>query len=137
ALRRQGGPDADARERRRRHGAAPSAVAGAAPARRRASVLDGRRAEVLLDPRAPRRSHRLKRDLAGLADAEADLCVIGGGIYGAAIAREAALRGLSVALVERRDFGAATSANSHKIIHGGLRYLQHLDLPRLRESLRE
>jgi glycerol-3-phosphate dehydrogenase len=79
----------------------------------------------------------LRRDPQALADTVSDLVVIGGGIYGAAIAREAAFRGLAVALVERGDFGAATSANSHKIIHGGLRYLQHLDLPRLRESLRE
>jgi glycerol-3-phosphate dehydrogenase len=79
----------------------------------------------------------LRRDPHALSGAVSDLLVIGGGIYGAAIAREAALRGLAVALVERDDFGAATSANSHKIIHGGLRYLQHLDLPRLRESLRE
>jgi glycerol-3-phosphate dehydrogenase len=79
----------------------------------------------------------LRRDPRALADGVSDLVVVGGGIYGAAIAREAALRGLAVTLVERGDFGAATSANSHKIIHGGLRYLQHLDLPRLRESLRE
>jgi len=79
----------------------------------------------------------LKRDPKALAATVVDLVVIGGGIYGAAIAREAALRGLGVALVERGDFGGATSANSHKIIHGGLRYLQHLDVVRLRESLHE
>ena len=66
-----------------------------------------------------------------------DVAVIGGGIYGAAVAREAVTRGLSVALVEQGDFSAATSANSHKIIHGGLRYLQHADFKRMRESIRE
>ncbi len=79
----------------------------------------------------------MKRDLKALGESVSDLLVVGGGIYGAAIARDAALRGLRVALVERQDFGAATSANSHKIIHGGLRYLQHLDFARLRESLHE
>lgn len=66
-----------------------------------------------------------------------DTVVIGAGVLGASIARDAALRGLSVALVEKRDFGAHTSANSLKIIHGGLRYLQHLDLARMRRSIRE
>ncbi len=65
------------------------------------------------------------------------MLVVGGGIYGAAIAWEATLRGLSVALVERDDFGSQTSANSLKIIHGGLRYLQHLDLKRVRRSATE
>lgn len=66
-----------------------------------------------------------------------DLLIIGGGIYGACVAWDAALRGLSVALVEKGDFGSATSANSLKIIHGGLRYLQHGDFKRMRESIRE
>jgi len=79
----------------------------------------------------------LKRYPKALAAGSYDLAVIGGGIYGAAIAREAALAGLRVALVEQNDFAAATSSNNHKVIHGGLRYLQHLDLPRVRESLRE
>jgi glycerol-3-phosphate dehydrogenase len=79
----------------------------------------------------------MPRDLAALAGAEFDLLVVGGGICGAAIAWDAAQRGLSVALVDRGDFGAATSANSLKVVHGGIRYLQHLDLRRLRESARE
>ncbi len=66
-----------------------------------------------------------------------DLLVVGGGMYGACVAWEAASRGLSVALVEKGDFGAATSANSLKIIHGGLRYLQHADFKRMRESIHE
>ncbi len=79
----------------------------------------------------------MRRDLAALTDREHDLVVIGGGIFGACIAWDAALRGLSVALVERGDFCHAASANSFKIVHGGVRYLQHADLPRLRESVRE
>jgi glycerol-3-phosphate dehydrogenase len=54
-----------------------------------------------------------------------DLLVIGGGITGAGIARDAALRGLSVALIEKTDFAAGTSSKSSKLVHGGLRYLEH------------
>jgi len=79
----------------------------------------------------------MNRDLTQLANSKYDLLVIGGGIYGACVAWEATLRGLSVALLEKEDFGNATSANSLKTIHGGLRYLQHLDLKRMRESIRE
>jgi glycerol-3-phosphate dehydrogenase len=79
----------------------------------------------------------MKRDLAQLVNTEFDLLVIGGGIYGACVAWDATLRGLSVALLEKGDFGSATSANSLKIIHGGLRYLQHADFRRMRESIRE
>ncbi|HKT61909.1 MAG TPA: glycerol-3-phosphate dehydrogenase/oxidase [Gemmatimonadales bacterium] len=79
----------------------------------------------------------MRRNLAALASREFDVVVVGGGVTGAAIAWDAAQRGLSVALVERDDFGAATSANSLKVIHGGIRYLQHLDIPRVRESCRE
>lgn len=78
----------------------------------------------------------MKRDIERLRDDRYDLLVIGGGIYGAAAARAAALRNMKVALIERGDFGQATSANSLKVIHGGLRYLQHLDLKRMREAIR-
>lgn len=78
----------------------------------------------------------MKRKLEQLTDTY-DLLIIGGGIYGACMAWEASLRGLSVALVEKADFGGATSANSLKIIHGGLRYLQSADFKRMRESIRE
>ncbi len=81
--------------------------------------------------------HPMKRDLQKMAGRNYDVVVIGGGIYGAAIAREAALCGLSTALVEKRDFCSATSASSLKIIHGGLRYLQQFDIPRLRTSVVE
>ncbi|NIM22905.1 MAG: FAD-dependent oxidoreductase, partial [Armatimonadetes bacterium] len=79
----------------------------------------------------------MKRDLAKLANREYDLLVIGGGIYGACVAWDAALRGLSVALVEKGDFGGATSSNSLKIVHGGLRYLQDANLKLVRTMVRE
>lgn len=77
------------------------------------------------------------RALAALAGREFDLLVVGGGITGATAAWDAAQRGLSVALLERGDFGGATSAESLKVVHGGVRYLQHLDVVRVRESSRE
>jgi glycerol-3-phosphate dehydrogenase len=77
------------------------------------------------------------RDLPGLAERTFDVLVVGGGIYGLTIAYDAAQRGLSVALIERGDFGAATSFNHLKTIHGGLRYLQSADIRRTRESIRE
>ncbi|HEX2906313.1 MAG TPA: glycerol-3-phosphate dehydrogenase/oxidase [Phototrophicaceae bacterium] len=77
------------------------------------------------------------RNLNALAQKQFDVLVIGGGIYGAAVTWEAASRGLSVALVEKDDFCGATSANSLKTIHGGLRYLQHADFQRMRESISE
>ena len=79
----------------------------------------------------------MKRDLAQLSDRAFDVLIIGGGIYGVCCAWDAALRGLSVALVEKGDFGSATSSNSFRVIHGGLRYLQHADFRRMRESIRE
>jgi len=79
----------------------------------------------------------MKRDLKRLNSETYDLLIVGAGIYGATLAWDAALRGLKVALIDRGDFGAATSANSLKTIHGGLRYLQQLDLARMRESIRE
>lgn len=79
----------------------------------------------------------MRRDLTQLAGGRFDLLVVGAGIYGACVARDAALRGLRVAIIDRDDFGGATSHHSFKLIHGGLRYLQHLDLRRVRESLAE
>jgi glycerol-3-phosphate dehydrogenase len=76
----------------------------------------------------------MERNLERLASEEFDVAVIGGGIYGACVAWEAASRGLSVALLEKKDFAWATSANSLKIIHGGFRYLQHADFRRMRQS---
>jgi glycerol-3-phosphate dehydrogenase len=79
----------------------------------------------------------VQRDLQRLANEPFDLLIIGGGVNGVATAWDAALRGLKVALVEKADFGGQTSAATLKIIHGGLRYLQHLDFRRMRESIRE
>lgn len=79
----------------------------------------------------------MKRDLMELVRREYDLVVVGGGIFGICTAWDAALRGLSVALIECADFGGATSANCFKVVHGGIRYLQHGDLVRLRQSVRE
>ncbi len=79
----------------------------------------------------------MRRDFSRLSGHEFDVLVIGGGIYGLATAYDAAQRGLTVALVERSDFGAATSFNHLKTIHGGLRYLQTADFARMRESIRE
>lgn len=72
-----------------------------------------------------------------LAAREFDILVIGAGMFGACIAWSAALRGYSVAVIDKGDFANATSSNHYKFIHGGIRYLQHLDLIRLRESSRE
>jgi len=66
-----------------------------------------------------------------------DLAVVGGGITGASIARDAAMRGLSVALVEKGDFASGTSSRSSRLIHGGLRYLRHRHIRLVREGLRE
>jgi glycerol-3-phosphate dehydrogenase len=79
----------------------------------------------------------MARALAALAGKEFDVLVVGGGVTGAVTAWDAAQRGLSVALLERGDFGGATSAESLKVVHGGVRYLQHLDIVRVRESSRE
>jgi glycerol-3-phosphate dehydrogenase len=72
-----------------------------------------------------------------LASSRFDLLIVGGGIHGLATAYEAAARGLSVALVERGDFGQASSFNHLKTVHGGLRSLQTADLQRFREGIRE
>ncbi len=77
----------------------------------------------------------MKRDIQKLQDLQFDLAVVGGGIHGAALALAAVRAGYRVALLEKGDFGNATSANSLKIIHGGIRYLQHGDVRRMRESI--
>src|SRR5919106_3897544 len=79
----------------------------------------------------------MRRDTSALLGRTFDLLVIGGGIQGACIGWDASLRGLTVALVDRGDFGAATSANSLGIVHGGLRSLARGDLPRMLDSIRE
>ncbi|HVW68171.1 MAG TPA: glycerol-3-phosphate dehydrogenase/oxidase [Steroidobacteraceae bacterium] len=79
----------------------------------------------------------MRRSLEALADTEYDVLVIGAGACGAATAREACLRGFKTCLIERDDFGGGTSAHCFKVVHGGIRYLQHADIPRLRHSCRE
>jgi glycerol-3-phosphate dehydrogenase len=77
------------------------------------------------------------RRLDSLADVSFDVLVVGGGIVGACVARDAARRGLTVALLERSDFGSGISWNSLKIVHGGLRSLQKLDVRQARAFVRE
>ncbi len=79
----------------------------------------------------------MKRDLNKLSSEQYDVLIIGGGVYGVSTAWDAALRGLKVALIEKGDFAGATSSNSLKTIHGGLRYLQSLDFRRMRQSIHE
>src|SRR6201998_4245610 len=76
-------------------------------------------------------------NLARMAEGRFDVLVIGGGITGVGIALDAAARGLSVALVEKDDFAAGTSGRSSRLVHGGLRYLEHGEFGLVRESLRE
>ena len=86
-------------------------------------------------PAAGQESRR--RSLARLATDVFDVLVIGGGVTGCGVALDAAGRGLSVALLEKRDFAAGTSSRSSKLIHGGLRYLEQFDIGLVREALHE
>ncbi|MBI2761555.1 MAG: glycerol-3-phosphate dehydrogenase/oxidase [Chloroflexi bacterium] len=86
------------------------------------------------EPRDPRDRSALLR---AVSEQTHDVIVIGGGINGAGIARDAALRGLSVLLLERDDYGFGTTWRSTKLIHGGLRYLEHREWRLVREGLRE
>jgi glycerol-3-phosphate dehydrogenase len=79
----------------------------------------------------------MQRDLSRLSNETFDVLIIGGGATGCFTARDAALRGLKVALVEARDFASATSAHNSKLAHGGLRYLRNFEIALVRESLRE
>ena len=79
----------------------------------------------------------MRRAIDRLANETFDLLIVGGGVTGACVARDAAMRGLNVALVERNDFAGATSAHNSKLVHGGLRYLRNLELGLVRESLKE
>src|ERR671914_1065126 len=75
--------------------------------------------------------------LAALIAEPFDVLVIGGGITGAGVALDAATRGYSVALIEQADYASGTSSRSSKLVHGGLRYLQHFDVGLVREALLE
>ncbi|HJQ68544.1 MAG TPA: glycerol-3-phosphate dehydrogenase [Blastocatellia bacterium] len=91
------------------------------------------------NPVAAPRLATLKRDdnIGRMQGETFDLAVIGGGITGAGIALDARSRGFSVALVEKSDFASGTSSRSSKLIHGGLRYLEHFEFSLVREALRE
>src|SRR3984885_11288771 len=75
--------------------------------------------------------------IRALVNTELQVLVVGGGVVGAGVALDAATRGLSVGLVEARDFGSGTSSRSSKLIHGGLRYLEQLNIGLVREALGE
>src|SRR5918994_8005220 len=79
----------------------------------------------------------MQRDLRRLTDTTFDLVVVGAGFYGALAAWDATLRGLSVALIDKGDFGGATSFNNLKTLHGGLRSLQALNFAQMRLFIRE
>lgn len=79
----------------------------------------------------------MTRDLRRLADTKFDLIVVGAGFYGVTVAWDAAQRGLSVAIIDKDDFGAATSFNNLKTLHGGLRSLQSLNFRQMRLFIRE
>jgi len=79
----------------------------------------------------------MRRALDRLANETFDLLIIGGGVTGACVARDAAMRGIKVGLVEKGDFAGATSAHNSKLVHGGLRYLRNFELGLVRESLKE
>ncbi|MEO0539495.1 MAG: glycerol-3-phosphate dehydrogenase [Cyanobacteria bacterium P01_A01_bin.105] len=76
-------------------------------------------------------------DYSAIAAQTYDLIVVGGGINGVAVARDAALRGLKTILIEKSDFGAGTTSWSSRLVHGGLRYLEYFEFHLVRESLRE
>src|SRR5947209_471840 len=79
----------------------------------------------------------MKRNLDGLTDETFDLLILGGGITGAGVALDATLRGLRVALLDKGDFASGTSSVSSKLIHGGLRYLEHGNFHLVYEALHE
>lgn len=88
---------------------------------------------------APARLDQARREATwdSLGDQPVDVLVIGGGVTGAGVALDAATRGLSVLLVEQRDYASGTSSRSSKLFHGGLRYLEQLNFTLVREALRE
>src|SRR5579871_2817889 len=79
----------------------------------------------------------MKRIVEALADGTFDLLILGGGITGAGVALDAGLRGFRVALIDKGDFASGTSSVSSKLVHGGLRYLEHADFALVYEALHE
>lgn len=82
-------------------------------------------------------AHQRKKNLERLSHEQFDIAIVGGGITGAGVARDAASRGMKVALVESRDFAFGTSSRSSKLIHGGIRYLENLEFGLVFEALSE
>src|SRR5437588_4089812 len=79
----------------------------------------------------------MKRTAEALQGEVFDVLILGGGITGAGVAPDAALRGLRVALIDKGDFASGTSSVSSKLVHGGLRYLEHGDFRLVNEALHE
>jgi glycerol-3-phosphate dehydrogenase len=79
----------------------------------------------------------IKRDFSSLTNKTFDLIVVGGGIIGAGVARDAALRGLNILLLDKEDFAYGTTSRSSRLIHGGLRYLRQLEFGLVRQDMRE
>ncbi len=79
----------------------------------------------------------MKRSIDALQDGPFDLLILGGGITGAGVALDATLRGLRVALIDKGDFASGTSSVSSKLVHGGLRYLEHAGFHLVYEALHE
>jgi glycerol-3-phosphate dehydrogenase len=79
----------------------------------------------------------MKRVFDEISQGKFDVVVIGGGVIGTGVARDAAMRGLKTVLLEKEDFGYGTTSRSTRLIHGGLRYLSHLDFKLVRQDLRE
>lgn len=77
------------------------------------------------------------RDLQAIQTETYDLIAIGGGVNGAGVARDAAMRGLKTILLDKNDFASGTSSWSTRLVHGGLRYLEYFEFSLVRESLRE
>lgn len=79
----------------------------------------------------------MRRDFTEISGKTFDLVIVGGGIVGAGVVRDASLRGLKTLLLEQDDFGGGTTSRSTRLIHGGLRYLRHLDFGLVRQDMRE
>jgi glycerol-3-phosphate dehydrogenase len=109
-------------------------LVGAGTLGRRVVFPDGGSGTCLAANEPCYQGNGMKRDPTALEDRCFDLAIVGGGIFGACAAADAAARGLRVALLERDDFGSRTSASSFQVLDGGMRYLQHRDLPRLRQA---
>src|SRR4051812_32998749 len=88
-------------------------------------------------PATSSRSQSRDNDLNGLSDSVLDVLVVGGGIVGSGVARDAAMRGLRTAIVEQDDFASGTSSRSSRLLHGGMRYLAQGRIGLVREASRE